>query len=76
MNIKIEAIALIVRILTQKNIIAKPDPFSELFSVIFGGETYDKRIARTVVETGTEAAEQIKSKNTDRKFKKIIKESM
>ena len=73
MNAKIEIVAMVVRILADKNVIQKPDAFTELLTNMFGGESYDKRLATEIVEDAENAAAAIKKMNTNRKFKKIVK---
>ena len=73
MNAKIEIVAMVVRILAAKNIVQKPDAFTELLTTMFGGETYDKRMAHEIVQDAEAAAAAIKQMNTNRKFKKIVK---
>ena len=73
MNAKIEIVAMVVRILAAKNIVQKPDAFTELLTTMFGEETYDKRMAHEIVQDAEAAAAAIKQMNTNRKFKKIVK---
>lgn len=74
MNVKTEIALLAVRVISEKtNIAPKPDPLTELFSTIFGGETYEQRLARELVASSEKAVETIKKLNVNRKFKKIVK---
>lgn len=74
MNIKRELIALAIRALSEKtNLVRKPDPFEDLLSTIFGGETREERLARELDESSQRAIEAAKRLNTNRKFKKITK---
>jgi len=74
MNIKRELIALAVRVLADNtNLVRKPEPFEELITNLFGGETYDQRTARVIDEESAKALEAAKRFNTNRKFKKITK---
>lgn len=74
MNIKREIIALGIRILNEKtNIVPQADPFSELITVIFGGETRDQRLARVTEENLDRATAAAKSAIVNHKFKQITK---
>lgn len=76
MNIKLEAIALVVRVLANKTeLIKKPSDFEELISSIFGGQTYDYRIASQIESEAERILEAAKRINTRRKFNKIVKNS-
>lgn len=72
MNIKREILAGIVRVLAENtNLIRKPSDFEERLNTMFGGESYDRRIAadlETELDKVTDAAKRF---NTNRKFKKI-----
>ncbi len=73
MNLKIELIALAVRLASEKtNLVRKPDVFESFITEMFGGESYDRHVARTIAveaERGIAAAKRV---NINRKFKKII----
>lgn len=74
MNIKHEVIALGVRVLAQHTtLIRKPSDIEELMSNIFGGETYDSRIATQVELESERVLEAAKRINNRRKFNKIVK---
>lgn len=74
MNAKTQIIALAVRLLSENtNIIRKPDPMSELFSTIFGGETYDVRTAKQIEGVLGQVADTAKKMDTRRRFNKIVK---
>ncbi len=72
MNIKHEVIALAIRLVADKtNLIRKPDSIEVLITQLFGGETYDRRLARSISEETERAVEATKRFRTNRKFKKI-----
>ena len=74
MNIKRELIALTVRFLAENtSLVRKPDAFESVLSSMFGGETYDQRLARELDESSKQAIDSAKQFVTDRKFKKITK---
>lgn len=71
MNIKHEIIALGVRVLAETGIIRKPAPFEELLNTMFGGESYDQRMAREIETAAAKIRDNAQRVNTNRKFKKI-----
>lgn len=74
MNLKIELIALAVRLVSEKtNLIRKPDSFEVLLTELFGGETYDRQLARNIEAESARAVAAAKRFSTDRKFAKITK---
>ena len=74
MNIKRELIALGIRMASNKtSLIGKPDPFDHFMSALFGTETREDRLARTIDEETDRAAEAAKRAVTNFKFKKITK---
>lgn len=70
MNIKTEIVALAVRVLAENGIIRKPDTFSELFSEILTGQSYDKRMADEIVASTDKAVVAAKRIKTALPFKK------
>ena len=74
MDLKTELVALAVRVLSAKtNVVQKPDQFTELLTVMFGGESYDRRLARSIVADSENAVTAVKQFRTNRQFKKITK---
>lgn len=71
-NTVVDLVAVGVNLLAQKKIIQKPDEFSELLSTMFGGESYERRIAKDVVNTGAQVVSAISRVRTNRAFKKIV----
>lgn len=73
MSMKTELIALGIRLVADRTtLICKPDAFEIFISDLFGLETYDRRLARSIeaeVDRGVNAAKRM---NVNRKFKKII----
>lgn len=75
MNIKREIIAAVVRALADKTtLIRKPSDFEELVNTMFGGESYDKRIAKEIEAEAERVLEVAKRANIRRQFKKITKD--
>lgn len=73
MTYKTELIALVVRIAAEHtNLVRKPEPFEALISEFFGGESYDRRIAKDLEGDAERAVAAIKRFRTNRKFKKIV----
>lgn len=72
MSYKTELIALAVRVLAEKtSLIRKPDPIEDFINNMFGFETYDQRVARSIEAETERAIEAVKRIRTNRKFKKI-----
>jgi len=73
MSYKTELIAMAVRIAAEHtNLIRKPEPFEALITEIFGGESYDRRIAKDLEGDAQRLADAAKRFRTNRKFKKIV----
>jgi len=71
MNLKTEIVALAVRALADKtNLIRKPDAFEELITGLFGGESYDQRLAKDIVADADKLASAAKRFKTSRQAKK------
>jgi hypothetical protein len=73
MNIKTEIVALAVRVLAEKKIISKPDNFTEFLTVIMTGETFDRRLASTVVTSSDKAVAAVKSYKINRELNKPLR---
>lgn len=74
MDAKVEVVALAVRLLAGKtNLIRKPDLFETFLTDLFGLESYDRQMARAIISDAEHATAAVKKHNTNRKFKKIIK---
>lgn len=71
MNLKTELVALAIRHLTSKNIIAPSNGIDEFVSVLFTGKSADVRLAEEIVASAGQMAQIVKRANTNRKFKKI-----
>lgn len=75
MNLRRELITLGVRLLSERtSLIGRPDPFAELITTMFGGETHEQRVARQIDEEAQKAIDAAKRLSTNRKFKKITKD--
>ena len=73
MSYKTELIAMAVRIAAEHtNLIRKPEPFEALITEFFGGESYDRRIAKDLESDAEKLATAVKRFRTNRKFKKIV----
>ena len=71
MNLKTEIVALAVRALADKtSLIRKPDAFEEFINQIFGGESYDQRLAKDIVADADKLAAAAKRFKTTRQAKK------
>lgn len=70
MNIKTEIVALAVRVLAENGIIRKPDTFETFLTEIFGGESYDHRMANEIVASTDKAVTAAKRIKPIRRFKK------
>lgn len=74
MDTKTELVALAIRALSTKTtLIRKPDALEELVTGLFGGETYDERLAKDVIAEVERAVKLAKRLSTNLKFKKIVK---
>lgn len=70
---KTELIAFAVRALSEKTtLIPKPDPMSDLITTIFGGEPYDRRLAKEIESESERAVAAVKKMNLHRKFNRIV----
>jgi endonuclease III len=72
MTLKTEIVALAVRVLAEKNIIRKPDTFTELLSTVLSGQTFDQRIANDVVASADKAVAAVKRAKIERELKKPV----
>jgi hypothetical protein len=74
MNVKRELIALAVRVIANEtNLIRKPSDFEAMLYSFFGEPSYDQKIAATIEEEADRMLDAAKRINTNRKFKKIVK---
>ena len=70
---RIDLIAAAVRLVADNtNLIRKPDTFEGFVTELFGGETYDRRMARNIEEESARAIAAVRRIRTNRKFKKIV----
>jgi hypothetical protein len=73
MTVKTEIVALAVRVLAEKNIIRKPDTFTEMLSTLLSGETFDRRIANDIVTSTDKAVAAVKSAKIRRDLNKPLR---
>ena len=73
MNIKRTLIALAVEILADRTtIVRKSDPMDNFIHAMFGVETDEQRMTRSIEETVDQVTETVKRAKTKREFKKIV----
>lgn len=73
MTIKTEIVALAVRVLAEKNIIRKPDTFTEMLSTLLSGDTFDRRIANDIVTSTDKAVAAVKRAKINRELNKPLR---
>jgi hypothetical protein len=72
MNLKTELVTLAVRVLAEKtNLVRKPDPFENMISELFTGQTYEQRVAQDMIGKTDEVVSIVKSVTTRCRSKKI-----
>jgi hypothetical protein len=67
-----DIIALAIRMIAANTtLIRKPDPIESFITDIFGMETYDQRLARSIEVEAAKLTKCAKTAKTNRTFKKI-----
>lgn len=76
MDLKVQILASAIRLYRQKIGESTPasDAFGDSISRLFGTETPDERAARQIIEMTGRLVGAVKTKNTNRKFEKIVKD--
>ena len=71
MNYHVELLALGIRLLTKKSK-TRSKPNVARIAASIGGQSYDRRLAREILDGSEKIVTFAKRANTDRKFKQII----
>ncbi len=71
MNLKRDMLAFAVRFLAENTrLVRKPDAFEELLNTMFGGETFDQRMARDLEPEVDKVLETVKKTAARRRARK------